>query len=130
VVSRWVLDVGVLYGLLDAHRERLGVSWYRVARDLDLSPNVFSRMARGSVPDSHALGTLLMWLGWAPELALFVEPHRVEEFRAQVASADLPARVTVCGSPFVPPGQMFVSNETLLKRGLRDAALRSLGGAS
>lgn len=71
-MSRWVLDVGVLYGVLDAHRERLGVSWYRVARDLDLSPNVFSRMKAGGVPDSHALGTLLMWLGWAPELACLV----------------------------------------------------------
>jgi hypothetical protein len=29
-------------------------------------------MKSGGAPDAHALGSLLMWLGWAPELALLV----------------------------------------------------------
>jgi hypothetical protein len=59
-----------------------------------------------------------------PELTVFVEPHRVAELQAQVDAAGLPARVTVRSSLFVEPGQMIVSNETLLKRGLEDAARR------
>lgn len=53
-----------------------------------------------------------------PNLTVFVEPHRVAEIRAAVDAADLPARVTVLGSPLVPAGQMLVANETLLHRGM------------
>lgn len=51
-----------------------------------------------------------------PDLTVFVEPHRADEIRAAVEAADLPARVTVVGSPLVPAGQMLVANETLLRR--------------
>jgi len=71
-VSRWVLDVDVLFGVLDEQRAARGLNWVTVGEELRLSPNVFSRMRRGGAPDAHALGTLLMWLGWAPELALIV----------------------------------------------------------
>lgn len=71
-MSRWVLDVQVLHGVLDERRAARGLSWRRLAVDLGISPNVFSRMKAGSAPDSATLGVLLVWLGWAPELALIV----------------------------------------------------------
>jgi transcriptional regulator with XRE-family HTH domain len=71
-VSRWVLDVLVLRQVLDERRRAAGLTWRDLAAEVDVSPNVFSRMRRGGVPDAHALGSLLMWLGWAPELALLV----------------------------------------------------------
>jgi hypothetical protein len=67
-----VLDVLVLRQVLDEKRRARGVSWRDVARELDISPCVFTRMKSGGAPDAHALGSLLMWLGWAPELALLV----------------------------------------------------------
>jgi hypothetical protein len=66
------LEAGVLFRVLDEERAARGLNWVSVGRELGLSPNVFSRMRRGGVPDAHALGSLLMWLGWAPELALLV----------------------------------------------------------
>lgn len=71
-VSRWVLDVQVLYGVLDERRRARGLSWRQLALHLGISPNVFSRMKAGSAPDAATLGALLVWLGWAPELALIV----------------------------------------------------------
>jgi transcriptional regulator with XRE-family HTH domain len=68
-----VLNVPVLYGVLDGKRQAEGLSWNRLAAQLDVGSSAFSRMARGRAPDSHTLGTLLMWLGWAPELALIVQ---------------------------------------------------------
>jgi hypothetical protein len=56
-----------------------------------------------------------------PELTVFVEPHRAEELRAQLAAAGLPARVTVVASALVPAGRLLVANQTLLRRGLEDA---------
>lgn len=70
--SRWVLDVDTLYGVLDEQRQRRGISWSGLSRQLGLSPNVFSRMAAGRAPDSVNLSLMLLWLGWAPELALLV----------------------------------------------------------
>jgi hypothetical protein len=72
-VSRWVLNVPVLYGVLDGKRQAEGLSWNRLAGQLDVGSPAFSRMKAGRAPDSHTLGTLLMWLGWAPELALIVQ---------------------------------------------------------
>jgi hypothetical protein len=61
-----------------------------------------------------------------PRLTLLVEESRVEEVRAAVAGADLPARVTVLASPLVPPGQVLVANESELDRAFREAVLRGL----
>ena len=71
-MSRWVLDVPVLYGVLDGKRKAQGLSWAALGRELGVQSNVFSRMSHGGAPDSHTLGCLLIWLGWAPELALIV----------------------------------------------------------
>lgn len=71
-MSRWVLDVTTLHAVVDGQRQERGLSWRQLGRELQVAPVVFRRLAAGSAPDSHTLGTLLMWLGWAPELALIV----------------------------------------------------------
>ena len=72
-MSAWVLPVAALYGVLDERRQRVGLSWRRLAGELDLSPSTFTRMKSGLAPDAHTLGVLLIWLGWAPELAHLVQ---------------------------------------------------------
>ncbi|WP_051966502.1 helix-turn-helix transcriptional regulator [Kitasatospora mediocidica] len=76
-MSLYVLDVPVLYGRLDAVRVQRGLSWRVLAADLRLSPSTFTQMKAGLAPDSHTLGTVLMWLGWMPELALLVREQPV-----------------------------------------------------
>lgn len=63
-----------------------------------------------------------------PEITILAEASQVEELQAQVDAADLPARVTVKPSPYVPEGQMLVVNHTETRRVSRDAAVRGTRG--
>lgn len=52
---------------LDARRQLLGTTWRAVARELDVSPSTFSRLARGRRPDVDTFAKLVRWLGLPAE---------------------------------------------------------------
>jgi transcriptional regulator with XRE-family HTH domain len=56
------VDVGALYAALEAKRQAASLSWRELARQLDVSPSTFTRMAQGRRPDVDAFATLLRWL--------------------------------------------------------------------
>ncbi len=56
------VDVEALYAALDSKRKAARTSWRDVARELDVSPSTFSRMAQGKRPDVDTFATLLRWL--------------------------------------------------------------------
>ena len=49
------VDVDALYAALDNKRKTHGTSWREIARQLDVSPSTFSRMAQGRRPDVDTL---------------------------------------------------------------------------
>jgi transcriptional regulator with XRE-family HTH domain len=61
------VDVEALYAALDNKRKSQGSSWREIARELDVSPSTFSRMAQGRRPDVDTFATLLRWLGMPAE---------------------------------------------------------------
>jgi transcriptional regulator with XRE-family HTH domain len=61
------VDVEALYAALDNKRKTQGTSWRELARELDVSPSTFSRMAQGRRPDVDTFATLLRWLGMPAE---------------------------------------------------------------
>ncbi len=61
------VDVQALYAALDSKRKGQGTSWREVARELEISPSTFSRMAQGRRPDVDTFATLLRWLGMPAE---------------------------------------------------------------
>ena len=61
------VDVDALYAALDSKRKTHGASWREVARELDVSPSTFSRMAQGRRPDVDTFATFLRWLGMPAE---------------------------------------------------------------
>jgi hypothetical protein len=61
------VDVEALYAALDNKRKTHGTSWREIARQLDVSPSTFSRMAQGRRPDVDTFATLLRWLGMPAE---------------------------------------------------------------
>ena len=61
------IDVEALYAVLDSKRKARGTSWREIARELDVSPSTFSRMAQGRRPDVDTFATLLRWLGMPAE---------------------------------------------------------------
>jgi transcriptional regulator with XRE-family HTH domain len=61
------VDVEALYAALDGKRKAQETSWREVARELEISPSTFSRMAQGRRPDVDTFATLLRWLGMPAE---------------------------------------------------------------
>jgi transcriptional regulator with XRE-family HTH domain len=66
-VPETTVDVEALYAALDSKRKALGTSWRELARELEVSPSTFSRMAQGRRPDVDTFATLLRWLGMPAE---------------------------------------------------------------
>jgi transcriptional regulator with XRE-family HTH domain len=56
------VDVDALYAALDSKRKARETSWREIARELEISPSTFSRMAQGRRPDVDTFATLLHWL--------------------------------------------------------------------
>ncbi len=57
------VDVAALYAAIDTKRQTASWSWRELARELDVSPSTFTRMAQGRRPDVDTFATLLRWLG-------------------------------------------------------------------
>jgi hypothetical protein len=56
------INVDALYAALDTKRRSQESSWREIARELEVSPSTFSRMAHGRRPDVDTFATLLRWL--------------------------------------------------------------------
>jgi transcriptional regulator with XRE-family HTH domain len=56
------IDVSALYGALDSKRRRENLSWRGLARKLELSPSIFTRLAQGSEPDGNNYFLMTEWL--------------------------------------------------------------------
>jgi transcriptional regulator with XRE-family HTH domain len=82
------VDVEALYAALDSKRKTHDVSWREIARELDVSPSTFSRMAQGRRPDVDTFATLLRWLGMPAESFMrgTKSPAAMEEPVAMVSS--------------------------------------------
>jgi hypothetical protein len=58
------IDPKLLYITLDHERQARGItSWRALAKELDIPPSTFTRMANGQAPSAHAFATLTQWLG-------------------------------------------------------------------
>jgi transcriptional regulator with XRE-family HTH domain len=66
-VAKDRINVGALYGALNAEREARGWSWRQLAGDAGVSPSLLSRMANGYRPDADGFMTLVGWLGLSAE---------------------------------------------------------------
>ena len=60
------INVPALYAALDAVRESKGMSWRQLAREVQVSPSTFSRLANKQKPDVDAFLALVRWLECQP----------------------------------------------------------------
>lgn len=56
------IDVSALYGALDSRRSARDMSWRGLAKELRLSPSVFTRLAQGRRPDFGSYLRMTEWL--------------------------------------------------------------------
>lgn len=61
------VDVNSLYSALNSKREKNKLSWRELAKELDVSPSTFTRMAKGQRPDVDAFATFVEWLDMPPK---------------------------------------------------------------
>ena len=57
------VDVPTFYAVIDQKRQNQELSWRGLARQLEITPSTFTRMAQGRRPDSDTFAVLLAWLG-------------------------------------------------------------------
>lgn len=68
------INVDALYGALEAKKRSTQLkSWRELARDLDITPSTFTRLAQGNRPDVDTFATLLRWLDMPANA--FMTPH-------------------------------------------------------
>ena len=73
--SQHRVDVAALYAALESEKNARGMSWRQLARDCDLSPSTFTRMANGLRPDVDAFAALVQWLGQPAESFMTTDPE-------------------------------------------------------
>ena len=78
------VDVPALYGAVDGKRQAKGMSWRELAKDLEISPSTFTRMAQGRRPDVDTFATLLRWLSMTAEMFTLSERGKVVESEPMV----------------------------------------------
>lgn len=66
-MAREQIDVEGLYAALDAQRQARSLSWRQLAKEVEVSPSLLSRLANGLRPDVDAFVTLVQWLGLSAE---------------------------------------------------------------
>jgi transcriptional regulator with XRE-family HTH domain len=57
------IDVSALYGALDSRRTTKNLSWRKLAKELELSPSIFTRLAQGRQPQTGSYLAMVDWLG-------------------------------------------------------------------
>ncbi|MEN3285576.1 MAG: hypothetical protein V7607_6716 [Solirubrobacteraceae bacterium] len=103
------LDVDALYAALESKKSEFGLSWRKLADELEISDHtVFTRMSHGKVPETNTLLTLTGWLGMsldsfthgdvvAPDSRLETMQAIRSYLRADKALAVLPGEVVSAG---------------------------------
>lgn len=61
------IDVRGLYAALDAERTARGQSWRQLAKEIDVSPSLLSRLGNDLRPDADGFATLVRWLNMPAE---------------------------------------------------------------
>jgi transcriptional regulator with XRE-family HTH domain len=63
VPQKGPIEVSALYGALNSKRDAREMSWRELAKELDLSASVFTRLAQGRRPDLESYILMTGWLG-------------------------------------------------------------------
>ena len=61
------IDTTGLYAALDAERTAQGWSWRQLAKEVDVSPSLLSRLGNEQRPDADGFATLVRWLNMPAE---------------------------------------------------------------
>jgi transcriptional regulator with XRE-family HTH domain len=66
-MTRTRINVQGLYAALDAERTARSLSWRQLAKEIDVSPSLLSRLGNDLRPDADGFATLVRWLNMPAE---------------------------------------------------------------
>jgi transcriptional regulator with XRE-family HTH domain len=66
-MARTKIDVQGLYAALDSERTARGWSWRQLAKEIEVSPSLLSRLGNELRPDADGFATLVRWLNMPAE---------------------------------------------------------------
>jgi transcriptional regulator with XRE-family HTH domain len=87
-MARTQINVPGLYAALDAVREHKQLSWRQLAREIEVSPSTFSRLANRQKPDVDAFLAMVRWLKVPAERFMIDDdeaPREAPELMAELA---------------------------------------------
>lgn len=87
-MARTKIDVESLYAALDNDRKSRQLSWRQLAKEIEVSPSLLSRLGNGYRPDADGFATLVQWLGMPAESFMTTsseENRRKPELVAELA---------------------------------------------
>jgi transcriptional regulator with XRE-family HTH domain len=84
-MTKTKIDVQGLYAALDAERTARGLSWRQLAKEIDVSPSLLSRLGNELRPDADRFATLVRWLNMpAEQFMIDAEESSVERTQPEL----------------------------------------------
>lgn len=88
-MARTKIDVGALHAALEGERIVRSLSWRQLAKEIEVSPSLLSRLGNGYKPDADGFATLIHFLHMPAEAFMIstdsAEPSKEPELVSQLA---------------------------------------------
>jgi transcriptional regulator with XRE-family HTH domain len=85
-VARYRIDVEGLHDALDEARKAQGLSWRQLAKEVDVSPSLLSRLGNGYRPDADGFATLVRWLRMPAETFMLGDQENVDRRQPELVT--------------------------------------------
>ncbi len=85
-MARSKINVQALHAALDAERDARTLSWRQLAKEIDVSPSLLSRLSNGYRPDADGFATLVRWLNMPAEEFMVSEESAESQQQPELVS--------------------------------------------
>ncbi len=85
-MARSKIDVGALHAALEGERVARKLSWRQLAKEIEVSPSLLSRLSNGYRPDADGFVTLTRWLNMPAEAFMVSEDSAESQQQPELVS--------------------------------------------
>ena len=85
-MARSKINVQALHAALDAERDARTLSWRQLAKEIDVSPSLLSRLSNGYRPAADGFATLVRWLNMPAEEFMVSEESAESQQQPELVS--------------------------------------------
>lgn len=85
-MARSKIDIGALHAALEGERSARKLSWRQLAKEIEVSPSLLSRLSNGYRPDADGFATLTRWLNMPAEAFMVSEDSAQSQQQPELVS--------------------------------------------